>query len=322
MKIKKILIGLLASCTLLASVPALANPSVERLAGDNRYATSAAISKKSYPQGADTVVVASGENTIDAVTAGPLAIEEEVPILLVGKNLSNEVKEELDRLKLDKIIVVGGVNSVSEELVKSIGGGKEVIRLAGLDRYETSVKIANYMKEKHDYDNYVLASGLKGMDALISTEFAVQKEAAIILSQAKVLPGVIKDLLKQDKEKDIYVMSSTQDIQTPVVDEIKNNNLAKTVDRYHTGSLTTTATKLAKISHPNSYGAVMVSSDPDKMVDALAAGPYAHIKGSPILLTEGSKLNADTKDYLKKENTSKVVIIGGVNTIGQKLKMS
>lgn len=195
-----------------------------------------------------------------------------------------------------------------------------MLRLAGASRYETSVEISKYLEDNFDYDDLVLASGLKGMDALIATGLAADKEASILLCQDKALPSEVEAYLRSDNDRDIYVMSSNQDIQTSVINEIKTKDLAEDIERLNTGDLSATASILAGMTHDDSNSAVLVSSDPSKMVDALAAGPYAYLNNSPILVTEAGSLNHASKDYLKKENISKVSIVGGTNTISQKVE--
>ena len=59
---------------------------VERLAGDDRYATSLAIAQKAFPVGVkvDEVYVATGANFPDGLAAGPLARANTAPLVLTN----------------------------------------------------------------------------------------------------------------------------------------------------------------------------------------------------------------------------------------------
>ncbi|HYO18660.1 MAG TPA: cell wall-binding repeat-containing protein [Dermatophilaceae bacterium] len=88
---------------------------VERWAGVDRYATAAVISSKTYPQGATTAYLASGENYPDALAGGPVAARAGAPLLLTRRDcVPASVLEELTRLGATKIVVLGGVGAVSE----------------------------------------------------------------------------------------------------------------------------------------------------------------------------------------------------------------
>lgn len=58
---------------------------VERVAGDNRYATSKAIADKFFHDGSVTAVIASGDDFPDGLTGGPLAMSLSSPLLLVNE---------------------------------------------------------------------------------------------------------------------------------------------------------------------------------------------------------------------------------------------
>jgi hypothetical protein len=85
---------------------------VTRLQGPNRYETAAAVSRYTFPNGAPLAVVASGTSFPDALTAAPFGVRG--PILLTDKDrLPIATVNELKRLKVKEIIIVGGVAAVS-----------------------------------------------------------------------------------------------------------------------------------------------------------------------------------------------------------------
>ncbi len=120
-------------------------PEVVRLAGNDRYATAAAVSKWHFANGASTVYVATGLNYLDALVAGPRAAAEDAPLLLVTSNaVPGATAAELDRLSPDRIVLVGssGVvrDAVEQELAKHAAAG--VTRISGASRYSTAASLA------------------------------------------------------------------------------------------------------------------------------------------------------------------------------------
>ena len=88
---------------------------VTRLQGPNRYETAAAVSRHAFPNGAPVVVVASGTNFPDALVAAPFGVRG--PILLTERDrLPISTANEIKRLKAKEIIIVGGLNAVSQSV--------------------------------------------------------------------------------------------------------------------------------------------------------------------------------------------------------------
>ena len=92
--------------------------SVSRLSGADRYATSAAISKASFPTpGVPVVYVASGLGFADALSAAPVAGSRNAPLLLVSTSaIPPAIATELTRLKPASIVILGGTGAVSSSV--------------------------------------------------------------------------------------------------------------------------------------------------------------------------------------------------------------
>ncbi|WP_219693074.1 cell wall-binding repeat-containing protein, partial [Clostridioides difficile] len=100
------------------------------------------------------------------------ASEKTAPLLLTSKDkLDSSVKSEIKRvmnLKSDtgintskKVYLAGGVNSISKEVENELKDmGLKVTRLAGDDRYETSLKIADEVGLDNDKAFVVGGTGL------------------------------------------------------------------------------------------------------------------------------------------------------------------
>jgi hypothetical protein len=89
------------------------NDNVIRIAGANRYETAVAVSQHSYANGAKVAYVVSGLNYPDALAAAPLAVNG--PLLLTHPDrLPPEVAAEIRRLKVSRVVIVGGPSAVSE----------------------------------------------------------------------------------------------------------------------------------------------------------------------------------------------------------------
>lgn len=104
------------SATVVSQVHALVpGATVERWAGADRYATAAAISANTYPQGATTAYLASGADYPDALAGAPVAAKAGAPLLLTSRDcVPASTLAELTRLGTTNIVVLGGTSAVSD----------------------------------------------------------------------------------------------------------------------------------------------------------------------------------------------------------------
>jgi putative cell wall-binding protein len=90
---------------------------VTRVAGADRYATSVEVSKRTFPDGADAVYLATGRNFPDALAGGPVAANGPGPLLLVpGGCMPESVRREVERLTPNRIFLLGGTGALSGAL--------------------------------------------------------------------------------------------------------------------------------------------------------------------------------------------------------------
>jgi putative cell wall-binding protein len=95
---------------------------VLRLAGADRYATAAVISRHHHPSGAPMAYVATGLNFPDALAAGPAAATRGAPTILVRDvGVPGSSATELERLNPRRIIVLGGPRVVNQSVFSQLG---------------------------------------------------------------------------------------------------------------------------------------------------------------------------------------------------------
>jgi len=118
---------------------------VDRIAGQNRYETAGQVADAVGDN--STVIVASGEVAADALAAGPIAADQKAPILLTQtNNVPDATIAGLDGTT--NVIIVGGTARISNQAQSDIEDASAdadgADRLAGQNRQETSVAIAEY----------------------------------------------------------------------------------------------------------------------------------------------------------------------------------
>ena len=89
-----------------------------RIAGNNRYETAALASRAAYPNGAPVCYVVSGETFPDALAAGSF---NDGPILLTqSTRLPKPTADEVRRLRVKRVVVLGGTAAVSQSVVEEL----------------------------------------------------------------------------------------------------------------------------------------------------------------------------------------------------------
>ncbi|TYS59966.1 transglycosylase SLT domain-containing protein [Sutcliffiella horikoshii] len=154
------------------------NLTVKRIAGKDRYETSALIAKE---LGATSqAVIASGSNFPDALAIAPYAAKNGIPILLTkgggSEPLNSIVANTIKNNKVTSTIVVGGDNVVSKKAFDAL---PQADRIAGKDRYATSVAIIEELNMPTDM--LYVATGKSFADALTGSVLAAKGNKAILL---------------------------------------------------------------------------------------------------------------------------------------------
>jgi|GEM_PF-1513132 len=165
---------------------------VRRVAGENRFATAAAIAAELEPT-AEEVVLTLGQHATDEGRAWPdavasgalLATGEARPLLLTrADELPEATLEALTELEADRVLLLGGTAAVSDEVERALEAlGSEVERLAGEDRWETSVKVLGAALERGtEGDGAIFATGEAFPDALAAGALAGRTGWPVVLA--------------------------------------------------------------------------------------------------------------------------------------------
>lgn len=304
-----------------ASVAA-ATMTTGRLAGADRYATSVAISRANFTPTQDVVVIASGQNFPDALGAGPLAALVEAPLLLVptaGK-LPAVVAAELDRLKTQDVIVVGGAASVSSEMVAQIEAHTAsgmAYQVEGSNRYDTAAQLTDFFDPTLTGVPVYLASGTTFPDALGGGAAASLAGGYLLLTGATKLPAETAAALKRVKPSEVIVLGGPTIVSDAVLAQVraavpalaagKTRRIAGK-DRFTTSAMTSadalTAANEVLLTNGMQY--------PDALSGA-AVAPY--FGGRPVLLTQKDCVPAATLAEIKRLGATRITALGGTGMV-------
>ncbi|MBQ9013220.1 MAG: cell wall-binding repeat-containing protein, partial [Bacilli bacterium] len=220
------------------------------LAGENKFETSIEISK-SWKTSKEAILVNSSA-TSDMLCAAVLSSQIDCPILLTNKEKINDnIIQELHRLDTEVVYIIGGEDSISEKIVKTIH--EEHIytdRISGEDRYETSIKIAEKINQSKITDTIILVNGKHSVaDAISISPIAGNKNIPVIICKNDNLE-IQKKWIKDNNIKNVYIIGGTNVINKEIEDYFYNENIevdrisgkdryktnAKVLNNFYTGS--------------------------------------------------------------------------------------
>ncbi|MFD3155928.1 cell wall-binding repeat-containing protein [Haloimpatiens sp. FM7330] len=290
-----------------------------RLSGRDRYETSVQISKASFKT-SKCVVIACGESFPDAICSVPLAKKCNAPVLLSKHDtLPESVEKEILRLKAEHIIMVGGDGALSkcvESKLKGIKTVKNIERIFGKDRYDTSLKIAEKMGK---CNKVVIATGNDFADALSIAPIAAIKNMPVILSKNTEISDKSLKYIKENSVKKSYIIGGKNVINKKIENQLGNCYRIYGKNRYETNI------KILKSFYNDvDFNKIYISKGDTKnsFADALTGGAAACQTLSPMILTKSDKLPETSKQFLKENlfPSSKIILLGGEKVVNKNIE--
>lgn len=276
-----------------------------RLAGNNRYETAAAIAEHGWTS-SYYAVIASGEDFPDALCGAPLAGKYNAPILLTSRyTLETATRDALSNLGVDEVFIIGGTGVISSAVEQKIEDlGISVTRLAGVDRYETSIKVA----EKLGYASQAfIATGDNFPDALSIAPIAAMKGYPILLTAKDQLPYNVKTYINNNIY-DTVVIGGTGVVSTYVYNQLPSPARLAGIDRYAT-NMSVIKEYVNDLEKDICYVATG-----ENFPDALAGSALAASDRAPILLV-GTYASSDAKNFLSNQDAGSVIAFAGTSVV-------
>ena len=322
---------------------------MKRLEGSDRFETAIAVSNEfkrlsdKNNEKVENVVLANAFDYPDSIASAPLSKIYNAPLLLTEKDkLNSKTEAQLKKLKIKKVFIVGGTGVVSQNVENKLKSmGITVERLAGENRYQTSLKIANKVLDYrlanapidftgYKYRSIFLVDGHRYTDALTLAGMSGREDTAIVLlpsNEVKIddVKG-LRELIDKAAEGQNYKEIPTEKLGIysflPYFNEDFLENLPNC---YMHGANENKYMSNLGINHLNE--AILRSDDNVMMAtgenfpDALAGGALAAKLNMPVVfsgenLKETYKDLGNAKEIIKEEtkiyrDTKNVYLIGG-----------
>ncbi|MCL2503952.1 MAG: cell wall-binding repeat-containing protein [Coriobacteriia bacterium] len=297
---------------------------IERISGADRFTTAIEVSKANFTS-ADAVIIATGMNYADALSASALAGSEKVPLLLTGSDaLSPGVLQEVKRLGATKAYIMGSTAAVSDAVGGSLLGAKlQVERIAGADRYQTSAAIAQKiaaLEGRSFAKSAFLARGDNFADGLAVSPLAYKSKIPVILTRPTELSVPAAGAIQGLGITDVTILGSDAAVAGSVEAAVKGLSTSPTVRRVAGADRYRTAQEIAKRTLDNSSdteGFIGVATGLN-FPDALAGGVAAGERGGILVLTAPEALSVNWASYLPgayRGAKSDIQVYGGSSAV-------
>ena len=289
---------------------------VQRIAGGDRYATAAAISKSRYGGGAATVFIATGASFPDALAGSPAAAKANGPILLTAHaTLPGATANELARLKPSKIVILGGTGAVSSGVAGQLSSyAGTVVRWAGADRYATAAAISKSTFAPGAPVAYI-ATGSTFPDALSGGAAAGRGGGPVLLVEQTELPGATMAELARLKPSKIVVLGGTSAVGSAVLEALRPYATSGSVSRLAGADRYATSVQVSRAGYGSAGSPTVFVANGGNFPDGLAGGPVAALVPGPLLLVQPTVLPGVVATELGRLDPDKVVVLGGTGAV-------
>jgi len=293
----------------------LTPPTVDRVAGANRYGTAVAVSRAAFGAGTvPTVYLATGANYPDALAAAPAAARNGGPLLLVPTKASSVSSELLDRIRQlapKRVVIVGGPLAVPAAVVAAIRpalpSGARVDRIEGTNRYDTGRRIVADAFPRAD--RVYIATGRNYPDAL-SAAAAGGGQAPVVLvnGTANALDTATRSLLSTLAPREVVIVGGPLAVSTRI--EIQLSTLFD-VTRVAGGNRYETSAAI----NQEAFGAAPIPrqfwATGGGFPDALTGAVLASVNSAPLYVVKRTCVPAEVLAAVAGGETKRVTLLGG-----------
>lgn len=298
-----------------------------RLSGQTRFETAKAISEY-YNQGkVNNVILTTGNEFADALSASVLAHQKNAPILLADLTVDDS-KDAFDYItqhliQSGTVYIIGGTGAVNNDFEIKLNsfGFNNVVRIAGSDRYDTSYKIAESLSS--DVSAIAICSGESFPDALSIASFAANKEWPILLTPKDVLPQEMKGCLLEKNPSKVYIIGGTGVISDNIKNEIGSLLPQANIERLAGQDGFDTNATVAQTFAPNPTTIYLATGY--SFADALAGSTLAAKNGNPIILIDPSSptLPKSVASYFEilsaRKSNPNIIVFGGSGAVSDEM---
>ena len=222
----------------------------------------------------------------------------------------NSALARAEKAEAEKRAAEAKIKELAEEVERlKSENEKGLERIAGATRFETSMAIADKLKEKlgvEKFDNVVITNGEGFADALSATYLAKVKNAPILIVNESTADEISEYVKKNAAENaNIYIIGGEGAVSKKIADKIPGKKI-----RLHGASRFETNLEVLKAAGVEDQDIAFCNAY--NFADALSVSAA----GKPVMLVDNS-LDSAQIAYLKTLKSKKFYLIGGQNVVSK-----
>lgn len=287
----------------------LKNYNRNKIVGSDRYDSMVKINKERWNKSKDAVLI-NVYSTSDAISAAPFAYAKDIPMFFTESfELDENIKKEFKRLGVEKLYLIGGKNSISKKLEKSINKmGIDTERIFGKNSYETSLALANKLSEVVDINQLAVVSLNEGKADGVAMASPASKNNMPIITMNKSGRSKLMEFIKDNNIEKVYFIGNEDRFSQKFLDKIENSIRINGENRYDTNI------KIIKEFYnlDDIDKVYMTKGGKERNIDfinTLCLSTVAGKQDIPILFNTQS-LGKEQKTFLKEINVNNITEVG------------
>ena len=305
---------------------------VDRSTGSNRITTAIQISNSQFMDGtADSAVIVNGYSLPDALTAPALAGAVEGPVLFThGDHVSDAVMDELDRLGVERIYLIGGTSVLSTTVQREFANaGFSTKRLSGANRYATAEAVAAKVAAIRGglTRAFVVNAGFTSA-ALSASPVAYSQGMPILFTSSTGLPAETTRAIRNLGVDNVTVIGGTSSVSSATYAALTRATTGRLDNRISGSSRFENARLLAE------YAVAQGWADPTHVglvngvtgfAEGLAGASIIGARNGVVLLVTGVELTRPSQIFLETHgmagDVEGVHLYGGTGLISDSVKI-
>lgn len=287
--------------------------------GQTRYSTVNSVIDKKYKK-ADTVILVNTNYLEQAMAIAPYAYSKDIPVMYTEKNeISKETYKEIEKLGVKKVILVGGVNYISDSVRRSlVRNDYKVERIVDKKGIEFSLRMAEMMNKE------------KKVDAI-----------AVVTDDELDLPNGISFVPYADRNNiPIFAVTNSDEDLLKIENFVKKNNIKKTyligITDYYNDNFEKVLPGVERIEGKDRFevnknmmrklynnkdnkkiyiskGGEVVHKRrlaPGQLINAMAITTLAADNNAPVMYIEESYFNSEEGKLIKEKGYNETNVVG------------
>jgi zinc D-Ala-D-Ala carboxypeptidase len=296
-----------------------AKPPQVRVEGADAYTVSVAASRAAFPgrSRAPVVYLVSGESPAEGYGAVPAAAVRGGPVLLTrAEGIPRTTAAELDRLRPERIVLVGGPTVVGRAVARAAARHAPTVeRVDGAGAEGTSAALGRDAFPSAR-TAWVVAADRPEHAALASAAAGATRSPLLVVDGgAERLPAVHADLVRDLGVTSVTVVGSTDAVSTAVVADLERvvgrGRVTRTAgtDRYVVAARIEARTRTGR---PAGVTYVANGRTPPT---AFAVASLAALSRRPLLYALPYCVPATARDAVSRTSVTRVVLVGGERSV-------